>query len=151
MPASACADEEGDQEQGAQHLKSAPGDRKILVMDDEDCMRLAMGSVLRARGFQVALAKDGRQAIELYATAKDRGACFDAVILDLTIRGGMGGKETLDILMKIDPAIKAVVMSGYSEDPVLINPERYGFKAGIEKTFDIDQLTRTITQVLTSA
>lgn len=125
-----------------------PRPRAILVMDDEHYMRFAIGSVLEGKGFRVELANDGQNAIDLYSQAMRNGSPFDAVILDLTVRGGMGGKEAIDGLAKVDPSVKAIVMSGYSDDPTLLNPQQYGFKAGMEKSFDIDQLVGTITRIL---
>jgi CheY-like chemotaxis protein len=129
-------------------VASPPPPCAVLVMDDEECMRFAVGTTLERRGFQVGLAKNGQEAIDSYIQARDRGCPFDVVILDLTIRGGMGGKETIEALLKIDPTVKAIVMSGYSEDPALLNPERYGFKAGMDKSFDVNQLTGTIARVV---
>ena len=124
------------------------GSERILVMDDEACMRVAVASALEGRGFQVATAQDGQEAVKLYETARNQGCPFDLVILDLTIRGGMGGRETMQALLKMNPEVKAIVMTGYSEDPVLLRPECYGFIAGIEKSFDVDQLIEVIARVL---
>lgn len=127
-----------------------PTRRKILVMDDEHCMRLALSSVLEGKGYEVVLSSDGQKAIDLYSMALREGKPFAGVILDLTIRGGLGGQETIDALLKIDPDVKALVMSGYSEDPVLLNPQKYGFKGGLEKSFDVELLTATLSRVLES-
>ncbi|MEJ2355917.1 MAG: response regulator, partial [candidate division WOR-3 bacterium] len=73
---------------------------------------------------------------------------FDAVILDLTVPGGMGGKDTIDELLRVDPEVKAIVSSGYSTDPIMANHEKYGFKAVVAKPFDLKDLNETIKKVL---
>jgi CheY-like chemotaxis protein len=125
-----------------------PGPAKILVMDDKDCMRAAISAVLEARGFMVAEARHGREAIDLYVDAKTQGAPFDVVILDLTVRGGMGGVDTVNALRKITPTVKAIAMSGCSGDPVMADYKRHGFKGAIVKTFDVEQLIDAISSVL---
>ena len=121
---------------------------RILVMDDEECMRFALRAALDGRGHGVEEARDGVEASRLYAKAKTLGRPFDVVILDLTVRAGQGAAATVRALLEIDPEVKAIVMSGYSEDPVLQNPDRYGFKAGMEKSFDVDQLTQVLSRVM---
>lgn len=129
-------------------IQRAAKSGKVLVMDDDDYMRLAMSSAIESRGFKTESAGNGSEAIDLYTRAMNQGSPFDVVILDLTIRGGMGGKETVLKLLAIDPKVKAVVISGYSDDPVLTNPERFGFKAGMEKAFDVDRLCSTISNIM---
>ncbi len=104
------------------------GDGKVLVMDDEEVMRTSVGEFLKTAGYEVELAADGNKAIELYKKAMESSKPFDAVILDLTIRGGMGGKETIKKLLELDPDVKAIVTSGYSNDPVMANFREYGFR-----------------------
>ncbi|MBA4394802.1 MAG: hybrid sensor histidine kinase/response regulator, partial [Desulfobacca sp.] len=123
---------------------------RILVMDDEEMIRTLSESTLRQLGFDVELAENGERAIERYQAAKDLGHPFDAVILDLTIRGGMGGKETIQELLKIDPNVKAIVFSGYSNDPVIQDYEKYGFKGALKKPFLIRDLNNTLSKVLGS-
>ena len=82
---------------------------------------------------------------------QDQGRPFDAVILDLTVRDGVGGKETIRELLKIDPAVKAIVMSGYANDPVVLEPERYGFKGVLAKPFDRYSLRMVLARVLGAA
>lgn len=103
------------------------GEGKILVMDDEEVIRSSVGEILKIAGYEVELAEDGNKAIELYKKAMESSKPFDVVILDLTIRGGMGGKETIKKLLELDPDVKAIVTSGYSNDPVMANFREYGF------------------------
>ena len=100
-------------------LSSARG--KILVMDDEEILRDFTSRILTKSGYDVELSSDGVEAIQRYRDAKDSGCPFDAVIMDLTVSGGMGGKKTIRELLKIDPDIKAIVSSGYSNDPIMAN------------------------------
>jgi PAS domain S-box-containing protein len=124
------------------------GKGRILVMDDEANMRKMMEAILGKLGYQVDLVGDGEKAVENYRKANDAGHPFSAVILDLTIRGGMGGKETLQKLLQIDPEIKAVVISGYSMDPVMQNFREHGFKGALVKPFLISQLDEIMSGVI---
>ena len=94
------------------------------------------------------LVEDGQSAVGAYESAKGQGRPFDAVILDLTVRDGVGGQETIRELLKIDPAVKAIVMSGYANDPVVLEPERYGFKGVLAKPFDKLKLREVLSRVL---
>jgi len=100
-------------------------------------------------GYQVQLAQNGFQAIAIFQKAKSMGEPFDLVILDLTVPGGMGGKETIEKLQEIDPNIKAIVSSGYSSDPIMANYKNYGFSAVISKPYRVRQLSDVVHHVLT--
>jgi CheY-like chemotaxis protein len=121
---------------------------RILVMDDEDGVREVMGALLKRLGCDVALATDGAAAIENYETARRHGRPFDAVILDLTVREGMGGQQTMQSLLKLDPTVKGIVMSGYADDPVILEPKRYGFKGVLSKPFNRDTLQTVLACVV---
>lgn len=102
-------------------IKERPiiGKGRILVMDDDHAVREVTGAVLSRIGYEVEFARDGGEAIELYREARGSSKPFNAVIMDLTIPGGMGGREAIKRLLEIDPEIKAIVSSGYSNDPVI--------------------------------
>jgi len=119
-------------------------DARILVMDDEEIVREVAAELLVALGHRVEFAKHGHEALSMYQEAKASGSSFDIVILDLTIRGGMGGLETLRKLREIDPDVKAVVSSGYSDDAVVAKYDDYGFKAFLQKPYDFDELRETL-------
>ncbi len=121
---------------------------KILVMDDEEILRRISFEMLTALGHDVALAKDGEEAIALYREAMERGESFDIVILDLTIRGGMGGEEAMQGLLRLDPAIKAVVSSGYADGTAIAEYERHGFSACLRKPYSVDTLKETLEKLL---
>jgi len=107
--------------------------QRILVMDDEIDIRNLIGDVLTHFGHTVEFASDGAAAIELYRSAMGSGQSFDVVIMDLTIPGGVGGKEAIKELRDMDPEVRAIVSSGYSNDPIMADFKSYGFKAGYEK------------------
>jgi CheY-like chemotaxis protein len=124
------------------------GKGKILIMDDEDMIREITGELLQNLGYQVEFAKNGSEAIDLYREAQGLGKPFDAVILDLTIPGGMGGKEAIKGLLEIDPKIKAIVSSGYSNDPIMAEFREYGFNGVIIKPYRLTELSQTLQDVL---
>jgi PAS domain S-box-containing protein len=121
---------------------------RILVMDDEEVVRKLVRRLLQQMGYEVELVEDGQRAVGAYESAKGQGRPFDAVILDLTVRAGVGDKETIRELLKIDRAVKAIVMSGYANDPVVLEPERYGFKGVLTKPFDRQSLWKVLARVL---
>jgi len=128
--------------------KIQTGKGKILVMDDEELVRKVVGEMLVFLGYEVEFAKEGIEAIELYKKAKAQGQPFDAIIMDLTIPIGMGGKETINKLLEIDPTVKAIVSSGYSTDPVMTEFTKYGFKGFIIKPFKIKELGEVLYRVI---
>jgi len=128
--------------------KLVSGKEKILVMDDDDIVRDVAGKMLTKLGYEVDFARDGSEAIELYKKSKNSGRPFDVVIMDLTIPGGMGGRETMQKLLEIDPHVRAIVSSGYSDDAVMSNYTNYNFKGVIAKPYRIEELSRTVRMVL---
>jgi CheY-like chemotaxis protein len=108
-----------------------------------------MRDILVRLGYEVAFAEDGAEAIQLYRSAMSkRGTPFNAVIMDLTIAGGMGGKEAVKKLIEIDPNVKAIVSSGYSKDPVMADYKRFGFSGVIAKPFRIKDLSEVVHRVI---
>ena len=130
--------------------KVLPWRGRILLMDDEEAVRKAVEATLRGMGHEIKLAEDGQRAVDVYRSAKELGHPFDAVILDLTVRAGMGGQETIQVLLRMDPTVKAIVMSGHSNDPVVLEHERHGFKGALTKPFDARQLQEILSQVMGS-
>lgn len=121
---------------------------KILVMDDEEYMRKLFSDGLKMFGFEVIAAKDGQEAVLLYRTSMEKNIPFDAVTLDLTIKGGMGGKEAVLEIKRINPNARVVAISGYSNDPVISNPEEFGFAGAISKPVSPQDLARMIIQMI---
>ncbi len=122
------------------------GNGRVLLMDDEAMVREAVGEMLVAMGYEVEFAKDGAEAIDLYLKAKEAEKSFSAVIMDLTIPGGMGGREAIRKLRQIDSGVIVIVSSGYSDDPVMANFREYGFNAVIAKPFRLSELSKTLRQ-----
>ncbi len=121
---------------------------KILVMEDEETLRELSAKMLERLGYEAELAKDGTEAIELYKRAMDSGEPFDAVILDLSVQGGMGGKQAIQKLQEMDSEVKAIVSSGYTDDPVMCNFRQYGFSAALPKTYLKKDMSEALQKVL---
>ena len=117
-------------------------------MDDEGAIRRAARHLLAGIGYDVECAEDGAEAVERYQAACDEGRPFDVVLLDLTVPGGMGGRECIGRLREIDPAVKAIVWSGYSGEPVLAESRRHGFQAFLPKPFTLEQLSEALDRVI---
>ena len=127
------------------------GEGRILMMDDEDIIRELASDMLTNLGYEVITAVNSAEAIKLYRGAMESGRPFDAVILDLTVPGGMGGKESIQKLMEIAPDVKAIISSGYSNDPILANFREYGFKGAVAKPYEIRELSEILHRVTTGA
>jgi signal transduction histidine kinase/ActR/RegA family two-component response regulator len=126
------------------------GQGKVLVMDDEKIVRDISGEMLKSLGYEVEFADNGAEAIEMYQRVLEAGRPFDLVIMDLTIPGGMGGKEAIQKLRSIDPDVKAIVSSGYSNDPIMADFKEYGFRGVIIKPYRIEGFSRALHQVITA-
>jgi PAS domain S-box-containing protein len=120
------------------------GKGKILLMDDDEMVRTVGREMLVELGYSVETARDGAEAIEAFSKAKEAGKFYDAVVLDLTIPGGMGGKEVIKIVREMDPSVTAIVSSGYSNDPVMANFTQYGFNAVVSKPYKVNELDRVL-------
>lgn len=121
---------------------------KILLMDDEEIILQSVGEMLEYSGFRVTLARDGSEAIKHYQEALISGDQFDAVIMDLTVPGGMGGQEAVAYLRDIDPKIKAIISSGYANDPVMSDYERFGFCGVVIKPYKLEDLNAVLNRVI---
>ncbi len=120
------------------------GTGRILVMDDEEIIREIASEILRFAGYDVEVCTNGGEAVEQYRKAYDRNAPFNAVIMDLTVPGGMGGKEAASLILKIDPDASLIVSSGYSNDPVVANFHQFGFSGAVVKPFSAYELTTEV-------
>ncbi len=121
---------------------------RILFMEDEEGIRKVVMEMLRMVGYQITPANDGVEAIALYRNALESDEPFDAVIMDLTVPGGMGAEETMARLRQLDPGIKAIVTSGYSSDPIISDYEKFGFCGVVTKPYKFDELRDVLTRVL---
>ncbi len=121
---------------------------RILVMDDDEMIRNLAGNILKRLGYEPAFAPNGEAAIDLYKEAIEAGIPFDAVILDLTVKGGLGGKETIQKLASIDPDVRGIVSSGYANDPGVTNYRDFGFCAVMAKPYRVNEISEQLEQLL---
>ena len=126
------------------------GTGRILVMDDEETVLEIAGEMLSHLGYESVFARDGGEAIELYLKAREAGFPFRAILADLTIPGGIGGREMVEALGEIDPEIRAIVSSGYCNDPVMSDFRSYGFCGVISKPYRIGEMSKLLSEVLPS-
>ena len=120
----------------------------VLIMDDEESVRQIAGKIVRALGYEAAFACDGREAIDCWQQARAKGQPFDVAIMDLTVPGGMGGREAMRELLAIDPEAKAVVSSGYCQDPVMANYRDHGFRDVLAKPYNVLDVSRVLSAIL---
>ncbi len=124
------------------------GEGRVLVMDDEKVIREQLARGLGVLGYKVETARDGMEAIKIYEKAKEKDSLFDVVVLDLTVPGGMGGMEALENLKQIDPELKAIVSSGYSNDPIMAKYRENGFEAALSKPYHLKELSKILYEVV---
>jgi len=128
------------------HSRTANG--RVLVMDDESGIREVCVEFLSYLGFEAVEAEDGETACRIYREAHEAGKPFDAVIMDLTIPGGMGGQEAIRELLQYDDKVRAIVSSGYSTSPVMANYREYGFQGMVSKPYQLEDLKQVLDRVL---
>jgi len=121
---------------------------RILIMDDEASIRETTEKLLESMGFEVLTSENGEAALKILTEVNDRGLKIDAVILDLTVPGGMGGKDIISDIRKTNPNIIIIASSGYSEDPVMSNPGSFGFTDSLAKPYRINQLLEILSKHL---
>ncbi len=124
------------------------GSGRVLLMDDEAEIRKSTAKILSYIGYDVSLARNAKEAIDMFLAVHGSENCFDIVLLDLTIPGGIGGREVIEKLIEIDPDVKAIVMSGYSNDPVLSDHKKYGFRGVLIKPFKVNDIAEVLNRVL---
>ena len=124
------------------------GKAKILFMDDDKMVRTMANEMLSHYGYEVFLAQDGQEAITLYRESLKDDAHIDLVIMDLTVPGGMGGKETIKEIIAANPQVKAIVSSGYSNNPIMANYGEYGFSAAVSKPYRQEELIKVINRII---
>ncbi len=144
----AARETEAEVHKSAERAPVFEGYGRILVMDDEEIVRGVLGRILEQFGYEPAFARHGAEAIEKYRDAMESGNAFDAVIMDLTVTGGMGGREAIELLRLVDPHATAIVSSGYSDDFVMSDYRKYGFDGVIAKPYRADELSEVLAKVL---
>ncbi len=139
---------DGEKAEVNRHFISVEPSGKILIMDDEDTLSFVMRRALELKGFTVETASDGDEAFKKYMHSYFDDSAFDYVILDLVIPGGMGGKETLDKMLRVDPDVKAILMSGNVNDPVLQQHNHSGFLEILPKPFKVEKLLELLNEMV---
>jgi len=124
------------------------GRGRVLLMDDEPGVRKAIGTALSRLGYHVVLTSEGSEAVERYHESLIAGEPFEAVLMDLTVRGGMGGMEATQKILELDPQAKVIIASGYSEDLVMSQYQEYGFAGMVSKPFKISELSQILVKVI---
>jgi PAS domain S-box-containing protein len=131
-----------------EYLEIRRGRGRLLVMDDEETVLEIASGILSYLGYDVVCAREGGEAAELYRKESERGNPFSAVIADLTIPGGKGGKEMLEILREFDPGARVIVSSGYSNDPIMSEYRAHGFSGVICKPYLVEEVSKVVAEVL---
>jgi DNA-binding NtrC family response regulator len=121
---------------------------QILLMDDEQSVRKTVHRMLNYLGYEVEISSNGEDAIALYKKAIKSRHPFDVIIMDLTIRGGMGGKETINKLLEIDSGVKAIVSSGYFNNPIMADYKKHGFCGVIPKPYEMEELNSLLQRII---
>ncbi len=141
-----AADQTIDEEEKEEKIIRGKG--RILVMDDEEAVLMTSVRILQSLGYHAETARDGDEAVHKYKEACSGENPYDAVILDLTVKGGMGGEKTLEELKKIDPEVRAIVSSGYSTDGVMADHRSAGFAGMIAKPYEIKTVSQVLADIL---
>jgi PAS domain S-box-containing protein len=131
-------------------VKDITGTGRVLIVDDEEAIRTLVEFTLSHLGYTVCSAATALEGVELYRQKFQAGERFDCVILDLTLPGGMGGKEALKLILEIDPSVNAIVSSGYAMDATMSRYEDFGFRGVITKPYEAAELGRTVREVIES-
>lgn len=137
----------------AQHVEnkvqeSQPkGGHRVLFMDDNELIRMAVSNLLGTMGYHVTLASHGEEALAVYRKNWDEKTPYDFVMLDLTIPGGMGGREAIKQLRQINPAVVAIVVSGYSDDALMSDCKAHGFRAALTKPFTLQAVKEVLSKI----
>ncbi len=136
------------QQKPPETMNTGMGKARIMIMDDDEMVQDVAQAMLTRMGHEVILAGNGAEAIEIYQRQNSSGQAVDIIIMDLTIPGGMGGKEAVEKILAIDPKAKVIVSSGYSNDPIMAHCQEYGFVAAIGKPFQMQKIINTINRIM---
>jgi len=132
----------------SREIEIHPQTGRILIVDDEHVVRDVAERIVKLLGYQPEVAAGGKKGIELYESALKNGRPFDAVILDLTMLGGMGGKEVAAKIRLLDQQAKIIASSGYSTDPIMSNFKKFGFDAALDKPYRLEELSQVLNKVI---
>lgn len=122
--------------------------KRILIMDDEAYIRELLEDMIGMLGYSTVTTSEGQEAIKVFEQALNSGKRFDAIVMDLTIPCGMGGKEAIEEILKIDPDARSIVASGYSADNIMANYGAFGFTTILQKPFRFDEINKALEEVM---
>jgi len=145
-----AGEESASSRRSGELLSLPPSGLSVLILDDDTSVRTMLSRMVADLGGRAVAASRGEEAIALFEAARGLGQKFDVVILDLTIVGGLGGKDTLQRLLEVDSSVRAVASSGYASDPILANPRGYGFVGVLPKPYTRQALRSALRQALSS-
>ena len=121
---------------------------RVLVLDDDPPVLEILGDILSYLDYEAVLTRTGEEAVDAFRLQSLTGKPFDLVILDLIVKGGLGGREVIGLLMIVDPEVRALVSSGLINDPIVENPKAYGFCGLIPKPFTVDELSEALEKAI---
>ena len=147
-PAATAPGPAGATEGSGENPTSAQGSRRVLVLEDEPLIRQLIVQNLHGTGCEVTATIDGAETVARYSAGMDQGLPFDLVIMDLSIPGGMGGAAAMEKIRALDPGVRAIVSSGYSDDPVMSRYLDYGFRAVLPKPYQPQELRELVEELL---
>jgi len=124
--------------------------KRVLVMDDDEMVRNTAKAILALAEYEVDCAKDGSEAIEYYRKSLLENNSYSAVLLDVVVKSGVGGKETMRRLLQMDPLVNAIISSGYTEDTVMSDYSRFKFKGRISKPYRAEDLQKLVNEISNS-
>ncbi len=137
--------------QGREKVSDVSSDKiRVLLMDDEEIVRTVAKKMLQHLGYEVELTSEGEEAVNAYRRAREAGRPFDVVILDLTVPRGMSGKDAIARLRAYDPEIRAIISSGYPNDPAVADYREHGFIGVMNKPYELRQMEAALMGVLHS-
>ena len=131
-----------------QNKKPCSTKGKVLLMDDDEIIRSAVGNLLEHLGYQVETCGEGWEVLSVYERSLKENNPFDVVVLDLKVSDGLGGKKTMKKLLDIDPKVKGIVSSGFSGESILSDYRKYGFIAVVEKPYKIEKLDEVLVKIM---
>jgi CheY-like chemotaxis protein len=121
---------------------------RVIIMDDDESVRAVCFDIVSLLGYDVDCTSDGEELVALYKEALENNIHIDAVIIDLTVPGGMGGKEAIQKLKELDKNVVGIVSSGYSNDPIMSIYKDYGFSAVIAKPYQVEEMEEVLSAVI---
>jgi CheY-like chemotaxis protein len=125
-------------------MRESGGITRVLFMEDSEIIVNSLRDCFDDLGYAIEFARDGNEAIAKYKAAKGKGVPYQVLVMDLEIKNGMGGEETITRLREFDPEVKAVVTSGHTSRDIILKPEKFGFQGSLVKPYSLEELTQAV-------